>query len=252
MAEDAHVTQSFALPAPRLTILNHLKLAWRALLFDEYAYRVVHNGEHPFRHGVTILASILLIVALSRMLGYGLGILTSLHLAEAQSAVYNLITATTWYLQATAVQPQFATLFAVVYPLLWQGLRILLGMPSWGQAVVLVLGLIAADVLNWLLFGLVAHGLARWQETQGKLSAALGVLALTYAPHLLAVVTALPGAERGAGLLFLWMLAARFQAVKVLYEFSPMRALAIVLGAYLFFFVVSLGLLLLVIGIALA
>jgi hypothetical protein len=75
---------------------------------------------------------------------------------------------------------------------------------------------------------------------------------LAYAPHLLVVITALPGAERGIGLLFLWMLASRFQAVKVLYGFSSARALATVLGAYLIFLVAGLGLLLLLIGGALA
>jgi hypothetical protein len=248
MAQDANVTQPFALPAPRFAFLHHLKLAWRALLFDEDAYRAVHASERPFRHGAAILASMMLVVALARAFGYGLGVLTSLRLDVAQGAVYNLLTATTWYLQATAAQPQLAALFADLYPPLWQGMRILLGTPSWGQGLVLVLALLAVDALNWLLFGLAAHGLARWQESPGKLSAALGVLALSYAPYLLMVIMALPGAERGAGLLFLWMLAARFQAVKVLYGFSVMRALAIVLGAYLLFFVAGLGLLLLLIG----
>jgi hypothetical protein len=117
---------------------------------------------------------------------------------------------------------------------------------------VLVFILLSADVLNWLLFGLMAHGLARWQEAPGRPGATLGVLALAYAPHLLVVITALPGAERGIGLLFLWMLASRFQAVKVLYGFSSARALATVLGAYLIFLVAGLGLLLLLIGGVLA
>lgn len=220
-------------PAPPLADAGPLHLAWRALLLDEAAYLEIMQRPRPWRLGLLALLWILGIVLLSRLLGFGLNWLTSPRLEHIEARLQEFITSLPWYGEQVQQIPDFATQFAQNYWLTWEGLRGLLGIYTpantalWSGATVL------DTLLAWLLFGFLAHAAARWLGGAGRFSQTLGALALAYAPLLLVTIELVPGAGLPLGLLFLLMLAGKYQALKCVHGLAPGYALAATLLPYL-------------------
>ena len=221
-----------------------LRLLWRALLLGSSPYAIVRDSARPGRRGFGLLLAIIGLVVLAQVIGYGLGWLTAPRLGSLQSLSYDTITSLAWYADQVRLDPAFATQFAQGHLAAWEGLRVLLGYPTITATSLSVTGLIVATLLNWLIFGLLAHAFARWFGGSARLGQTLGVLGLAYAPLLLGVIAVVPGAVAPVGLIFALLLATKFLALQTAHRLGSVQTLAVTLAPYLTVAVVLILLLL--------
>ncbi len=218
-----------------------IKLVWRALLLDEDVYRDLMQQPALFVQGVISLLVILLLVALARAIGYMLTLWTSLRFETLQEGMYQIITQTEWYAQNIASAPATANGMDQLYGLLWQGVHFFVGLPLWGNILLSVLLIVVGYIIVWMLHGIIAHGLIRWQGGQGELERSMGALALAAAPLTVTIITFLPGLSVATSLIFLWILIGQYQALKVAHGLSWPRTLVAVAGPYLIMTLLALG-----------
>jgi hypothetical protein len=218
------------------------RLAWRALLLDQRAYTTVVTQASPLKTGFYTLLLILGVVIVARLVGWGLDYLASPRLESIETLLQNFITGLPWYQTQVQQEPQFATQFAQSYWLSWEGVRYALGIPTPTNQGISIGALVLDTLLAWFVYGTVAHWLARWFGGAGTWKQTLGAAALAYAPLLLLVVEAIPGAYVPLTLLFLAMLVGKYQAVKSAHDLTPGYALASILLPYLIGVVVLLAL----------
>lgn len=210
-----------------------LTLLVQALLLNGAAYGAVRNDRSPFRRGLLVLLAILGIVGLARLVGLGLGLLTAPQLGSIQQIVHDFLTGLPWYAQQVTLDPQFASQFELGQTAAWDAIRVLLGVP-----VPLVMGglyglFLIATLVNWLVYGVLAHLFARWLGGQASFGQTMGVLALAYAPLLLFVVELVPGAVMPVSLVFALLLVGKFLAISQGHGLSGGYALAAVVAPYL-------------------
>lgn len=217
---------------PLLDTAAPRRLAWRALLLDQRAYTTVVNQLSPLKKGFFALLLILGIVLIARLVGWGLAYLTSPRLDSLEALVQNFITGLPWYTTQVQQSPEFAAQFAQSYALSWEGVRFALGIPTPANQGIAIGALILNTLLAWLVYGTLAHWIARWFGGTGTWKVTLGAMALSYAPLLLLVVEAIPGAAVPVTLLFLAMLVGKYQAIKSAHYLTPGYTLASVLLPY--------------------
>lgn len=191
------------------------------------------SRARPWRKGALILLSVLGIVLLARLIGFGFNWLTTPRLERIEGLLQEFITGLPWYAEQVRLAPEFAAQFARNYFLTWEGLRALLGIQT-PAGTALWAGVTVLDtLLAWLVYGTLAHWSARWLHGTGRWTQTTGALALAYAPLLLLTVELVPGAALPLSLLFLLMLVGKYQAIKAAHGLTPGYALAAVLLPYL-------------------
>ena len=216
-------------------------LLGQALFLNEKAYAAVSADRSPFTRGAQVLLTILGVVALARLVGLGLGLLAAPQLGSLQQIVGDFLTGLPWYAQQVQADPQFATDFQTGYQVAWDAIRTLLGVPVPTLVVGLYVSFLLTTLLNWIAYGAVVHVVARWFGGRGRFGQTLGVTALAYAPLLLYVVELVPSAYVPLGLVFAYLLVAKFQAISQAHGLDGVRALAVVLAPYLLAIVVAAG-----------
>jgi hypothetical protein len=210
-----------------------LSLLGRTLLLGSEPYVAVRDGEKPGRRGFVVLLVIIGLVILAQWLGYWLGALTAPRLDSMQSLLYNAAVGLPWYIEQVQRDPLFPTRFQQGYLVAWEGLRALLGYPTVTATSVTSLLVILATLLNWFVFAVLAHWLARWYGSRARFEQTLGVLALAYTPLLLRMVEIVPGATAPTVLIFLLMLATKHQALKTVHGLGTSATLFVLLAPYL-------------------
>ena len=97
------------------------------------------------------------------------------------------------------------------------------------------LGLIS----QWFLFGLSSHLLARAAGGQGSLGQTLGAVALSNAPRLLYLFTAIPFVSVAAVLIHVWGVLIAFRGLEVAHELPPGPAALVAVGTWLLLLLVG-------------
>lgn len=233
LPRDSEPAENVRTPAPSV-----LSLVWRTLLLGSEPYVAVRDSERPGRRGFIIVMVIIGLVVLAQLIGFGLGALTAPRLDSLQSLLYNAAIDLPWYAEQVQLDPTFAAQFQQGYIAGWEILRIALGYPTVTATGVTIVLVILATLLNWFVFALLAHWLARWYGSQAHFGQTLGVLALAYAPLLLRMVEVVPGAVAPTVLIFLLMLATKFQALKTVHGLGSVATLSVLLAPYLIVLVV--------------
>lgn len=210
-----------------------LTLVKEALFLNENAYETARNAARPVRKGLTILGLILLAVVIARLIGLGLGYLTTPRWDLLASDILSRLTAMRWYAAVLARNPQFAGQFEAGYLAFWQLFRLLGGYPSIPGTLASIVSVVLSTLSGWLTFGLFAHLFARWFGGQARFGQFLGALALAYAPLLLYVLEVIPGFTLPLMLVPLSLLITRFMAIKRTYRLTTGYALAASLLPYL-------------------
>jgi hypothetical protein len=159
-----------------------------------------------------------------------------------QALIQDFITGLPWYADQARQTPEFAAQFAQSYWLSWEGVRAALGIPTPSNVSINVGSVVLSTLMNWLAYGTLAHWMARWLGGTGTWKQTLGVVALSYAPLLLLVVEAIPGAAVPLSLLFLAMLVSKYLALKSAHHLTPGYTLASVLLPYVIAVVLVLAL----------
>lgn len=225
-----------------LTTAGPAKLAWRSTWLDQRAYNAVNHDWRPLRRGLTALAVALGIAAIARLVGTGLGILTSPQIDVLQDQIFNALSGTAYFQSLAAQSPDFSTQFAAGYTALWELIRLLGGYPSYsGLAGALIALLFTFG--SWLTYGTLAFVVGRWLGAEASYGRTLGVFALAYTPVMLTVIEAVPGAYVAWSLIFLLILVAKFLAAREVFQLGPGGGLAAILLPYLLGLILLIGLL---------
>ena len=215
-----------------------LRLLGRTLLLGSEPYAVVRDGEKPGRRGFAIILVIIGLVIIAQLIGYWLGALTAPRLDSLQSLLYNAVVDLPWYSEQVQLDPTFATQFQQGYLVGWEALRIVLGYPTVTATGATIAAVVLLTLLNWFVFAVLAHWLARWYGSRAHFGQTLGVLALAYAPLLLRTVEIVPGAVAPTALIFALMLATKFLALKTVHGLGSVATLFVLLAPYLIVLVV--------------
>jgi ABC-type multidrug transport system permease subunit len=225
-----------------LTTAGPAMLAWRSTWLDQRAYAAVNHDWRPLRRGITVLAVALAIAAIARLIGTGLGILTSPQIDVLQDQIFNALSGTAYIESLAAQSPEFAAQFAAGYTALWELIRLLGGYPSYTGLAGALIGLLFTFG-SWLTYASLAFVVGRWLGAEASYGRTLGVFALAYTPVMLTVVEAVPGAYVAWSLIFLLILVAKFLAAREVFQLGPGGGLAAVLLPYLLGLILLIGLL---------
>ena len=236
-------TQEQALPADK-----PVQIAFRATLFDQRAFTAVNSDDNPFMRGFLALLVVLGVVAVARLIGMGLDILTMPRVNVLQEQILTAITSTNYYASLIAETPEFADRFAATYGNIWNLIRLFGGYPSTTGLLAVLLSPLGV-LGSWLIFGSLSYLIARWFGTKVEYKRALGVMALAYAPILLTAIGVIPGAYMPLSLVFALTLIAKFLAIRDLYKFGPGQNLAVIILTYLICWILLITILLSVSGV---
>jgi hypothetical protein len=218
--------QEQALPADK-----PFQIAYRATLLDKRAFTAVNSDDDPFKRGSLTLLLIIGVVAVARLIGMGLDMLTMPRVNVLQEQILLAISNTNYYANLIAETPEFADQFAATYANIWDSIRLLGGYPSTIGLVGVFLSLLGV-LGSWLIFSSLSYLIARWFGIKVDYQRALGVMALAYAPILLTAIDIIPGAFMPMFLIFALTLITKFLAIRELYEFSPGQNLAVIILPY--------------------
>ena len=125
-----------------------------------------------------------------------------------------------WW-QFIEAQPESMNIFQQVWDQVWQVMGFLIPSPASSLAGILFqpLGLI----INWLIFGLLAHMFARMLGGTGSLNQTLGTTSLAAAPQMLLLLTIFPGLAVAG--ISIWVLLCRYFALRITHNLSWARAI---------------------------
>lgn len=218
------------------------ELAWRSTWLDQRAYHAVNIDPDPLKRGLFPLLIAVAVTAVARLIGIGLGILTSPKIGIIQDQVYEAITGTAYFGTLVEQTPDFLQQFEAFYLTLWDIIRLVGGYPSYaglGSSLINLLFTLG----SWLVFALLTYLVAAWFGARTDVGRALGVFALAYTPIMLTLVEVIPGGHVAWSLIFMLILVAKFLAAREVYKLGPGSSLAVILLPYLIGMIIIFNLL---------
>ncbi len=216
-------------------------LLGRALLLEPDPYTELKEAPNPFVEGAFLVVVVGLAVAVAGLVGSILTWASSPDLAAIKQIVYENLVKMPWYLQMEEeLGSRFVQDFNRWYDQGWRIFPVLFGAPnpllSLANIVLTPLNLI----LSWLVYGVIAHLVARFLKGRATLAQTLGCTALAVAPQLLNLITVLPFVTVGA-VVGTWTLLCRYRGLKEAHTLPWGRAfIATVLPTLIIYLLVAL------------
>jgi hypothetical protein len=201
-------------------VSRDLRMLWNALFLQHDAYEEMREDNNPFVEGLFILVILGLALALIGVVGATLEWASSPNLDDLQAAILSNMQRMQWWEASQQASPEFAQMFQQIWSGIWQAVSGFAPTPLGSLAGVITrpLGLI----VNWLIFGLLAHGIARLLGGKGTLNQTLGTTALAAAPQMLNLFGAFPFVVvAGIGT---WTMLCRYMAIRTTHELPWSRA----------------------------
>jgi hypothetical protein len=182
----------------------------------------MREDDNPFVEGLFILVIVGVVVAIAGIIGTTLQWASSPNLAALQDVILRSLQNMPWWQQMQQFGGNaFVQSFTQTWNWIWQAIGALAPSPVSSLAGLVTKPL--ALIIGWLVFGLIAHGLARLFGGTGNLSQTLGTTALAAAPQLLLLFGAVPFLTvAGVGT---WTLLCRYMALRTAHDLSWPRAM---------------------------
>lgn len=198
----------------RTNIRQSLRRLGDALLLKPEPYREMMDSPNPFVEGLFLIVVIGLIVAGAGLVGNVLSWASAPDLGAIKQVVYQNLVQMPWYLRlAEDVGSEFVTEFQRIYDWGWRVFPLFFGAFSPLRTLAGFILTPLALVASWLLYGVVAHLIARLLDGQATLMETLGATTLAVAPQLFLLATFIPSVNV-AGLVGAWTLLCRYRALK--------------------------------------
>jgi hypothetical protein len=215
------------------TISESLTLLWEALFLQPEPYAMMRDRKNPAGKGLVILIILGLVLALAAFIGSLFTWASSPNLALVQETVLKSLQQMSWW-EIMAMNPQAEAIWFQIWESIWQFIQVMTPSPASGLA-----GFIFTPlnlIISWIIFGLVAHVIAKILGGQGELSQTLGVTSLAAAPQLVGLFNVFPFVVlAGIGV---WTLLARYLAIRVTHNLSWGRAVWVTLLTLLVIYLV--------------
>lgn len=201
---------------------SYPRLLGQALTLEPDPFVEMADDDNPWIEGLFFVFVIGLSVAAAQLVG---GILLTASLPHPDAVLEALVAALRQGLATPAQQAGAEEMVRQSWPWILAGL-------NYGSGWTRLLTLISTPlsfILQWLVFGLLCHGTARMLGGSASLNQSLGVVALSMAPRLLLVVSAVPFAAVGGLLLHVWGVLIAYRGLEVAHDLPPKRAAGAVL-----------------------
>lgn len=201
-----------------------LNWAWRGLFLDPDVYEEMRQDNNPFVEGLFLIVVVAVIVAIVGVIGTTMAWLSAPNPVALQETVMRGLENMDWYRQmaqfggAEAIE-QFRQTFNQI----WQGV-ISVVFPNPATAALNIILLPLSIIISWLVYGVVAHLVARLLGGKASLSETLGTTAFAVTPQLFNLVLLFPNVVVG-GVVSTWTLLCRYTALKTAHQLSWGRAL---------------------------
>lgn len=213
------------------SVLEFVRLGLGGLFLEQQVYQQQRESPESLRRGFILVATIGVLVGLATLIGQVGEALVTPASDVMMRTIYEGLTAMPWYQDLLEMQPGFADEFREQFDRIAQIIRLFQGGGVIGGLVSFVLSPLLY-LLGWLIFGLLAHVIARALGGSGTLAQTLGCTALAAGVSLLNLVQIVPFAQvAGVGLL---SLVANYVAIREAHELAPGPAFwATILGPLL-------------------
>ncbi len=222
-------------------ISESITLLWEALFLQPEPYASIRDQENPARKGLVILIILGLLLALAAFIGTIFAWASSPDINSIQEVVLRNLQQMSWWAILEEI-PEARAMWLQIWDSVWQFVRFMNPTPAAGLAGFIFQPL--SLIISWVIFGLVAHVIARIFGGQGGLGQTLGTTSLAAAPQLLGLFNVLPFIVLTG--ISIWSLVARYMAIRVTHDLSWGRALWVTVLTtlvifLLLFFLVSAG-----------
>ncbi len=199
---------------------NYPKLIGQALVFEPDPFVVMVDDDNPWLEGLFFTVVIGFIVAVAQIVGGLLlsavlpnptAVLETILQAFEQSRPFGLSTTELLVLQDNirSVWPLFTGFYHYGN--------------GWGRLLLLVTTPLVL-VIQWSLYGLLSHLIAKALGGNGSIGQTLGVTALGMAPRVFLVVTGIPFASVGGLMMQVWGILIAYRGLEVAHGFEMRKA----------------------------
>jgi hypothetical protein len=203
------------------SVLSLFRLGLDGLLLNPLAYRDQRDSPDGLRRGFALVAIVGLLVGIAALIG-DLGEYVSQPSAAAVTkTIYDGLRAMPWFSQLSNLDSQFPTQFDRIFAQVMQIIQVVSG----GGLIGSLIGVIATPLLllvSWLLFGTIAHLMARTLGGRAAFSQTLACTALAASVNILGIVQVVPFAQV-AGTTLLGLVAS-YVAIREAHGLPPWRA----------------------------
>jgi hypothetical protein len=196
------------------SIRHFASLLGRALMLEPDPYHELKEHRNPFVEGLFLVVTVGLVVAIASIIGTCLAWASTPNLASIKQIVYQNLVAAPWYLQLDQdMGTEFVQQFKRFYDLGWQYIPAISGAPNPVNSLVNILLMPLGLIIYWLIYGVVAHLMARLLGGRGTMAQTFGCTALAVAPQLLNLATIVPFVVVG-GVVGTWTLLCQYRGLK--------------------------------------
>lgn len=203
------------------SLLSLFRLGFDGLLLRPEAYRDQRDSPDGLRRGFALVAIIGLLVGVATLIGDLGEYVAQPSAAQISQTIYDGLKAMPWYAQLSEGNPQFPAQFDQIFTQVNQAVQLISGGGLLGS----VAGVITTPLLmlvGWLIFGTIAHLMARALGGRAGFSQTLACTALAAGVNLLGVVQLIPFAQV-AGTTLLGLIAS-YVAIREAHELAPWSA----------------------------
>lgn len=210
-----------------------LRWAWRGLFLDPDVYEEMRQDNNPFVEGLFLIVVVAVIVAVAGLIGTSIDRLASPNLAALQDTVLQGLQNMDWYRDLEMQGgPMAVDQFHRTFDLIWQAIAYSV-YPNPATAAMNIILLPLTIIIGWLIYGVVAHLVARLLGGAATLSETLGTTAFAVTPQLFNLMLIFPNVVVG-GVIGTWTLLCRYTALKTAHQLSWGRALAATIAPVVF------------------
>ncbi len=211
---------------------NYPQFIGKALLLEPDPFVEMVDDDNPWIEGLFLCACIGVLVAVAQLIG-------SLLLTASLPPSDALLNTVLQILRQGAFSGE--TQFELERSLLsaWPLMLAFSGYDSAGFRVMMLATTPLGIIGQWLLFGFISHLLARAAGGQGSLHQTLGAVALSNAPRLLYLFTAIPFVSVNPVLIHVWGVLIAYRGLEVAHELPTGPAALVAVGAWLLLILAS-------------
>jgi len=210
---------------------EYLRLARGGLFLDRDVYQEQSRSPESLKRGLLLVVLIGLAVGFASFVGEVSEVLMSRNRADVNRTIYEGLINMPWYRNVSLLTPGFDEDFKEIFDNVTTVLDTLNGKSIVNGVAGLVITPISY-LLVWLVYGIVAHLMARLLGGSGTLTKTLGGTALAASANLLSLVSLVPFAQVSG--VFALALIANYVAIREVHEMAPWRAFwATILGPLL-------------------
>lgn len=215
-------------------ITETVSLFWEALFLRPDPYATMRDKESPASKGFLLLVVLGLLLAAAGFIGSLLAWASSPDLMAVRDVVLRNLQQMDWW-ELMSSDPEAEAIWFQIWDPIWQFIGVFTPSPVSGLAGFVVQPLTL--VLSWLLFGTIAHVMAKIFGGQGDFGQTLGATSLAAAPQLLGMLHVVPFLTlAGIGV---WTLLARYMAIRVTHGLSWGRSVWVTILTMLVLYVLA-------------